>query len=1306
MFEAVAQSYKLFTSDNELPSSMITFVYQDHYGFMWIGTENGLVKYDGARFITYTHNPDDPNSLAHDYVTSLTEDKQGNLYLSTYAGIQVYNYSSNSFSNNVTWSNGSVFNENSNFIFCSSKGVVYSAGYSLCRMSFDGKHLVAYKLHDSSRYKNYTKILEDKQGNLWAQINGQNTIIRLRNERISTIYRFTRKQSALNDFIITSDGAIYSMAYGYGLMEYNPQKNHFQEIEKELGNHHINSIFSKGNKLFMTGEQTSGFIYDRTKHSLCMYNRVLGNTNLNPEECSIVPFVLDKDGNAWMGILQKGLLFMPADNSPFQYIGNRFANVDFIGKNPVSAIYIAHDESLWIGTRGDGVYMMKNNDRKNVVHIPKPANVTSFYEDSDGNMWITGANAGIYLYNPHTRELKKDIIKINGVAIPTAHDIKTDKHGNMWIGTMGHGLFCYDRKTNSTKHINQENQLIHKWITKLFVANNGNIWLGTYDGIECVNPNTNFSSKRFLKRTIVYDILEDERHTLWLATSAGLFNISTKGDTISHYNTQNGLPSQSLAALQRDKSGNLWVTSNHGLSMIDTKTQNVINFYAGDGLQGNEFCKNSSFIDKTGHLWFGGNNGITHFSTSEIHRKNNKLHIRIVAIAQGDKDLTNGSSSADGHKSGVPIFEAKSVTLPSNENSFSIYFATEELNSTDKVQFEYSLDNQAWQRLPVGIHSVTFSSLPTGAHEFSVRAVNNLYHSTVQKITITISPFWYETWWAKLLFVTIFIAFIVLFALIIRMRNLERNERMLTEKQKAVHDAQTRLFIDISHEIRTPLTLILGPIRKLLESDSDSVRNTSYNTIQRNANRILKLMDQMIDVRKLEKDVLSLHFIERDVVEIIENIYNDFVEQASMKDICLSFTHDDINELSVWVDPNYFDKIIINLVSNAIKYTPNGGNVTISLALSNNRNNAVISICDNGPGIPETEKERIFERFYRGQNTNGTSIHGSGIGLSLTHSLVLLHHGTIDLESTTTAPSGSRFTVSIPLGNKHLSEAELDSSIAMTKSPLTKDNAQYTPNKEIHQTTYSKTQYRILIIDDEEEILDYLTTELSPDFHITGCNNGKDALAILQQGEYDLVVSDLMMPMMSGEQLCHKIRQNILLNDIPIIMLTANSEESSMISGLKNGADDYIIKPVSIPLLRTRILNLLHNRQILYNNYSGKQNNDEHIDEIDVKSPDEHLIERVMRVINENLANPELTVEMVANNVGMSRVHLNRKLKELTNQTASDYIRNTRLKQAAILLSKGNYAVNQVATLVGFTNACTFTTAFRNVYGVSPKDYK
>ena len=527
-----------------------------------------------------------------------------------------------------------------------------------------------------------------------------------------------------------------------------------------------------------------------------------------------------------------------------------------------------------------------------------------------------------------------------------------------------------------------------------------------------------------------------------------------------------------------------------------------------------------------------------------------------------------------------------------------------------------------------------------------------------------------------------------------------------------INEAKLQFFINISHEIRTPMSLIIGPLQNLICSDADPERQRTYNIIRRNAERILSLINQLMDIRKIDKGQMRLCFAESDIVRLVRDVCANFEYQADLQGINLKF-EPCRQVIKAWVDAGNFDKIIVNILSNAFKFTPRGGSVIVKMIVEQSepadKGNAdgyvVIDIEDSGSGINPDDLNRIFERFYQSQVRN--SVPGTGVGLHLTKSLVELHHGTIVVANNDGRP-GCHFTVRLPLGSKHLTKEEMlavstintgdmPGPILPTPIPMADDAG------EIHKR--SKTKYRVLIVEDDDEIRNYIKDELSADFHIKDCANGAEALNIILRNAPDIIVSDVMMPVMDGKTLCQKIKQNITVNYLPVILLTSLTAENDRIEGLDVGADAYLTKPFNIEVLRHTIQNLLRNRATLKNKFQGSQTQGANVKKLEVSSPDDRLMQRVMTMINKNIGNQELSVEMIANTVGISRVHLHRKLREITNQSARDFIRNVRLQQAATLLAEKHHSVSEIAEIVGFSSTSHFSVAFKDLYGLSPSEY-
>ena len=645
-------------------------------------------------------------------------------------------------------------------------------------------------------------------------------------------------------------------------------------------------------------------------------------------------------------------------------------------------------------------------------------------------------------------------------------------------------------------------------------------------------------------------------------------------------------------------------------------------------------------------------------------------------------------------------------------------------NNPEQISYQYKIEelSNQWLSTEPGVNRVTYNNLPPGKYTFHVRALSHGNLSEIRTVKILITPPWYEMWWAYCIYVFLLGLLVLGIVNYILSRMRHRREIMKREHAEQLNEAKLQFFINISHEIRTPMTLIINPLEKLLAEKKGGEVQKTYLMIYRNAQRILRLINQLMDIRKLDKGQMFMKFRETDMVGFIDDVMLTFDYMARKKKIHFSFEHA-MPQLKVWVDMNNFDKILMNIFSNAFKYTPEQGEITVSLSTGRDATRRdplkeyfEITVTDSGIGLDREKIERIFERFYQIDNDVTKSNFGTGIGLHLSRSLVELHHGIILAENREDAP-GSRFVIRIPLGSAHLRTDELEDVEALItphavlvkpeKTDLEEvfEEEEGEEDEESKKTGKAKNRMRILIVEDEEEILSYLKEELEGDYRIMTRKNGREAYDTILADTPDLVISDIMMPEMDGLSLCRKIKQNTNVNHVPVILLTAKSKPEDTMEGMATGADAYMVKPFNTELLKSTIANLLANRKLLKSKFSGAQQQEDKVQKLSMKSADEILMSKIMKVINENLSNPDLNVEMLAANVGLSRVHVHRKLKELTNLSARDFIKNIRLQQAAALLKEKKLTVSEVAYATGYTNLSHFSSSFKEVHGMSPKEY-
>lgn len=1310
------QSPKLFTTDRELSSSLINYMYQDRNGFIWVATEDGLNRYDGAKFTIYRHEPNNEHSLAHSFVRTVFEDSKGHLLIGTYKGIQMYDPAADNFTPLAKQENGDIFESNIPSIIERKNGEIWVSGNVLCKLTIGENQLTVQKIDIPISAPGY--MIEDREQNVWMS-KGEEGVYRLSPDNKLSLY-LSKDNGYIKSICEDSQGRIYVGSMRKGLFAYDEKLNSFIPIDfKEKKELPICFLYSGSqNELYIGTDGKGMAIYNNQAHKISEYQ--FDNSYFDSSNSKIHSILKDNSGNLWLAVYQKGIILIPARTNSFKYIGHKSIDKNMIGSSCITSFCKDNGGTLWIGTDNDGIYALteKIERIKHFSHGNHPNSVPStiikLYEDSEHNIWVGSYINGMGKLNKQTGQCsyQHKLVDKNNNYIQRIYDFTEDKNKRLWIATMGFGLFYYDLKTKEFLSVQSQTSPINEWIGCLHYSNDNKLYVGTYDGINCIDLNTpDFQSHKILSQHVIYSIHEDAHGVIWLGSSEGLFSWDKKTPKMTSYTTADGLPSNTIYAIEGDENDFLWISTNAGISQFQKKNNKFINYYVSDGLQGNEFYKNASFKDSQGIIWFGGMNGITYFNPQDIINPAKKWNIRITDFFLHNNPVRKGIKSGIHNIISCPVFNAEEFYLSHKDNVFSIEFATLELNAPEHINYLYSINDEKWISLPKGVNRISFSNLKPGTYNFKIKARDNTIESNIKEITIYISPAWYASWWAKCIYFFLFSVIIFIIILQIRHRYRMHQEMLQHIHAEQINEAKLQFFINISHEIRTPMSLIISPLQKLIKNEENSERLKVYHIIYRNAERILNLVNQLMDIRKIDKGQMFLKFQETNIIPFIEDLYTTFGQQANSKNIQLQ-VHCSLQELNVWIDTTNFDKVILNILSNAFKFTPEKGKIDITIRTGKNETEAKplnqyaeIIISDTGSGIEEEEKEHIFERFYQIRNSHHNPKGGTGIGLHLTRSLVELHHGKVYVENNKDQ-TGCRFIIRIPLGNKHLRPEEIDynereKAVIVSTAPTFAPIVETGEEKKVRV----KSKNHVLIVEDDEEIRNYICSEFADKFHIIESCNGKEALELIFKKAPNLVISDVMMPEMDGFTLCKRIKQNVNLNHIPVILLTAKTREEDNLEGLNIGADAYITKPFNIEILEKTAENLINTRHQLRKVFTGQQSQEDKVQKLEVKSPNEKLMERIMKVINNNISNPNLTIETITAEVGISRVHLHRKLKELTNQTTRDFIRNIRLKQAAQLLSEKQHTIAEIAMLTGFTDPNNFSTTFKELYGMPPSMY-
>ena len=1276
-----ADSGELFTS-GKLSSSLINCIVQDKYGYIWVGTEYGLSKFDGYRFTNYLHNEEDTTSITDNIISDLLVDKKGNLWIGCAKGLMRYNYETNNFSR-LQFPDGRKPRIYSMVESHRGDILLGTAGYGLYSVKNNGIEKTAnnrftirweraYAERDSDVF--FTHIYEDKHHYLWQS------------SHLSTFTRFIEKQGKVQrkDFKSPYGAPVAFIQHRpqamlivcmYGIIYYDYRTGRIADAGYDLGTfkNHVtinNATFDHDGNLYISTSEHGALIIKKGSNKVEQLEN--SNSNFNLSTAFVNDIIEDKDNNLWIGCYKKGLYLLNQRQQAFSSWS--FSAQNYIIGSSVSSIAPGENGETWCTVQNSGVFCFDASG-KIIAHPTSPAGTCIIYKDRRGAYWISNGSA-LYSYNPHTGAYQEKLT-FTSAGIYCMTD---DNQGNLYISVYSKGLYIYNVESGKVTVLNMRQRgnkgfLCNDWVRSMAFDHTGHLWIGTSNGVSCLNTKTlsfkDFGWNIILKDRQANGICEGKNGNMIIGTEEGLYLFDRKNNKTLALPHAEVLKGKQVCSIIKDHQGDLWISTTMGIWQYDQKNRQFIGHINGNGLTTREYVLGSSMHTASDLIAFGTSDGITTFYPERVRAKKMEL---------GDVHLTNFIID------GKPInCLTDEFTIPYEENSFTLEFSLLNYRNTDNISFQYRINEGKWNSTNEGSNAVSFNKLKPGSYTLEVRAMSNGNFSKKSTIIhIKVCDPWYASTWAFLLYF-LTAAGIILYIIY-------RYER---HRKEDLEETKMQFLINATHDIRSPLTLIMGPLNKLKTRITDAESKQDIDTIDRNAQRLLLLVNQILDERKIDKDQMHLHCQKTDLKEFLRGIMSLYNFNVQERSITLSLKEDESlkeeGNLQVWIDRINFDKVISNLLSNAMKYTSDGGEIT--LIIGKNKESAIIKVEDTGIGLKEEKTDRLFERFYQGNNNSDIHIEGTGIGLNLCRALVKMHGGTIRAYNRTDGIKGSCFEVNIPLGKEHLKPEEI----------LQEDGTKTAEST--GKRTQANRNFNILIVDDDAEIAHYIKTELSDWYRFEHASNGKEGLKMLLTGKYDLVISDVMMPEMDGVTMLKKIKGNSNVSDIPVILLTSKSEVENRLEGLRKGADAFLAKPFNMEELHILIDNLVDNVRRIRGKYSGAQGQKAKIEQIQVKGNNDALMERVMKYMNEHLTDPDLNVEKLTEDVGISRAQLHRKLKEIAGVSAGEFIRNLRLEQAARLIEEGQINITQVAYSVGFSNQTHFSTVFKKHYGMSPSEY-
>lgn len=1322
--------FKHINVEQGLSNSTVECIFQDHRGFLWFGTRDGLNRYDGNQIATFKSNGK-PGSISDNFIRCIIEDRQHNLWIGTSNGLNKFDPEKNIFTRYTSNS------PNSNIIATiieNKQGIwVGTYGGGLFKTDEKNQRLAPfpYRINNSGRKDFINDLYSDGNAQLWIATDAGVDLLHTTNRRATT------KLSGYKIRVIerARDGSFWMATEENGLIHFNPK-----------------------------GNAVKTYLHEEKE------NNTIGS-NL------VRAIAFDKQHNIWVGGINGGLNHFDPATDQFTHYENKAGNASSLSQRTVSALFVDKQGNLWVGTHRGGVNLYSPQAEKFNLFRQEPEknslsynDVRAFYEAENGELYIGTDGGGLDVYNKKSRSFKHyrfNPFHAKSIGADAILDI-TNTKGGLLVGTWAGGLnrMNADRTFTRFNHDDKNpNSISSDYVQKSFEDSEHNVWIGTYyGGLNIFNPETNrfkrviegANGTRLAGNNIVA-INEDHEKNLWIGTDdGGLNRYNLKAKVFTHYFMEGGkkpdlrvifvdrkgglwvgqaglyrfdahrnkftiatqragLASDFIKGITEDERGHLWISTAKGLIQFNPQQQTFKKYNAADGLQGLEFESNAFLKTKRGEMFFGGINGFNSFFPKDIKTNGFVPPVYLTEVKIFNKVITPQTDEAILKND---ISYTKRLDLDYDQATVAFRFAALNYVSSENNHYAYMLEGEDEEWINIGNNrQAIYTNLDPGNYTFKVRAANNdgIWNKEGVAIELHISPPFWASWWFRLavMATAIYLAYLALsFRRRLELRKIEE------EKREEIHQTQLQFFTNISHEFRTPLSLILGPIERLLNEDTQESFQSYYNTIHRNANRLLRLINELMDFRKTASGALKLNVTAGNLNLFVNEIAEEFREMAADRNI--SFTVENGNLLAnVWFDRQIIEKIILNLVNNSLKYTQANGELKIQVLNSLKgitplfENQLAIGseyrgteyvyfrVIDSGIGISKDSIQHLFERYYR-----ITESHlGSGVGLAFVKSLTLLHKGLIKVSSGRN--QGTEIIIGIPiLESDYNAEEQFSRSTTAGGTRLESISYQNEMEKPAlvmpaqidHQEVPS-----ILIVDDNDELRTFLKDTLAPQYQILEAADGINGVHIAQQHLPDLIISDVMMPGMNGTAFCKTIKENIETSHIPFLMLTAKNSVEAEIEGAESGADLYFTKPIHTNLLLITIRNVFEQRQKVKDHYS--KNKEIQPPDLVHSEKDKLFMNKLLAIIDAQMVNPEMDIDYLCKEIGMSRTKLYQKLKAITGQSIGEFVRSARLRKAVEIMKSEDVLMTEVMYRIGIQTQSYFTKAFKKEFGVTPTAY-
>ncbi|MCX6267334.1 MAG: ATP-binding protein [Bacteroidetes bacterium] len=1296
-------SFKVYDNSNGLRNVFINTIFRDSKGRIWVGTQGGGLsryEYETGSFTSYVNDPLQPNSISHDDVQAIVEDPQGNLWIGTHeGGLNMLDVATNVITriplSKILPAGYRI--ERINTMLMESDTLIWIGTLNgLFTYNPVKKSIAPFLINNSPVNARILALFNEYPNKIW--LGTQSGIIKIDKRAHVAEYVTSGKTGLSSDLVVdikrNSDGRILIATDGGGLNIYDP---------------------------------VSG------KYSVYMNNPNAANSISNN---SVYAIFIDSFKGLWVGNYIGGINYYSEYDWKFQPVKHELNDPQSLSDNHVRCFYQDRQGTLWIGTLGGlneydpstGRFRIYTADRKDVNSLGSNS-VLSIYEDHDGKLWVGTFGGGISILDKRSRTFRKFRHRddpTGSLDKANIYSILESSGNKLYIGSLG-GIYLLDRNTDRMKRFMSSNsQLSNNTVKVLCRDKSGNIWAGTNQGINKLNNETgevkvylhSNNNSNSLSNNRILSIIEAKDGLLWIGTEGGGVSVfDPKSERFHAITSAEGLPDNVVNSVLQDDLGMFWLATNKGLVRYESATGKMRIYTSADGLQANEFNQNAGLRGWDGNLFFGGINGYNILSPGNLIADFSPHKVILTELYISNKLVQPGDENSPLKKQ---LFLEKRLTL-SYETNFEIDFAAVGFINKGKYQYSYYLKglSTTWTEFRE-IRSANYSNLPPGLYTFMVRARNNdgILNETPATIELRIMPPMWKTWWSFTLYAIIFIGLLLLLMRYnsswIRVKNQLILERKEKEQIEELNQMKLGFFTNISHEFKTPLTLILGSLHNLKTSGHLNQSGTLLN-VEKNAQRLLILINQLLEFRKAENGLMKLKTTKGNIIHFLSGIKDHFAEFARMKEVQFELNITG-NIPEIWFDAEKVEKIMYNLLSNAFKFVYPGGKIEINVTfrelepsreIHSQRGYIEIEVKDTGQGMSQEDLKNIFNRFYHeSKDLNKTqNTEGSGIGLAYSKKLVELHHGEITVQSE--KGEGSSFIVRLPAGKDHLADDEIKEEVnfqlKLDYPGLAGVIQDAVPETE-KAPVVNENMPILLVVDDNPMICNVIAEKFQQDYQVITARNGIEGLEKARKYVPDVIISDVLMPGMDGIEFCRNIKDDLLTCHIPVIMLTAKSDDDSHLQGITTGADAYISKPYNPDILQATLLNLVNSRKVLRNKFYGKE---QFIpSEVVSNKMDEKLLNKLIGMIEESSEEESIDITNLCREIAMSRSALYRKLKALTGNSIQDFIRMVKLRKASRMLLETTFTISEIAYQSGFSNTKHFSTSFKKQFGKTPSEYR